>query len=407
MARQLKPVAPEEAGFSSARLKKIDELFDSYTGGDHKVAGLAAIVARNGKIVYHTASGYRDIEQNKRMQKDDLYRVASQTKAVTSVAVMMLYEEGKFLLDDPISKYLPAFRNQQVLKSFNEADSSYTTEPAKRQVTIRDLLTHTSGISYVVIGSKEARAIYAKAGLGIGFEPRLVKLEDKMKILGSLPLMHQPGAAYTYGLNIDVLGYLVEVVSGRSLSDFFQERIFDPLGMKDTYFYIPRDKQERLATMYGVDKQGKTVKREEDSALDHTYPLVEKGTYYSGGAGLSSTAYDYAVFLQMLLNGGEYNGRRLLSSHTVRLMTTNQIGDLGLWGSVNRMGFGFELVTEKGSALFPWHAGTFTNGGFWGSGGWVDPATGMVVVIWTQGSNWAWIELQNKFKVMVYGALME
>lgn len=406
IAQQLTHTSPEKAGFSSERLQKITEMINSYSK-DHQVAGIVAIVAREGKIVYHSASGYRDIEAGIPMQKDDIYRIASQTKSVTCTAVMMLYEEGKFLLDDPVSKYIPEFRNPEVLESFNEVDSTYTTKPANREVTIHDLLTHTSGISYPVIGSEEAKAIYAKADVPLGFEPRPVKLEEKMKTLAGLPLLHQPGERYTYGLSIDVLGYLVEVISGKSLADFFRERIFEPLGMEDTYFYVPPDKHSRLATVYSYNSAFETVVRPDDPNIDHTYPLVADGTYYSGGAGLSSTAHDFTRFLQMLLNGGEYNGRRLMSPHTIRLMTINQIGDLGLWGSPNKMGYGFEVVTEKGSTSSPWHGGTFSGGGFWGSGHWVEPSTGIVAVLWTQHSSQAWVEMQNKFRVMVYGALTE
>lgn len=405
-ARQLEPAPPEQAGFAPERLEKIDAMLGSYTK-DHSVAGVAAIVARNGKIVYYKASGYRNIEQKEPLQKDDLYRIASQTKAVTCVAAMMLYEEGMFLLEDPVSKYIPEFRKPEVLKSFHEADSSYTTEPANREVTIHDLLTHTSGLSYPVIGTKEARAIYSKAGIPLGFEPRPIKLADKMKTLAGLPLVHQPGEAYTYGLSIDMLGYLVEVVSGKSLCDFFRERIFEPLGMKDTYFYVPEDKQQRLATVYTYNNAWEPILRSNDPNLDHTYPLVTNGTYYSGGAGLCSTAYDFAVFLQMLANGGEYNGQRLLSPHTVRLITSNQLGNLSMYFSKNKLGFGFEIVTEAGSVQSPLPTGTFMNGGFWGSGGWVDPRSGVVAVLWTQHSSHAWVEMQNKFRVMIYSALRE
>lgn len=404
-AQQLEPASPERAGFSSERLQKITEMFQSYTG-DHKVAGTVALVARNGNIVYHSAAGYRDIESEIPMRKEDIFRIASQTKAVTCVAVMMLYEEGKFLLDDPVSRYIPEFRNPKVMKSFNAEDSSYTTEPANREITIRDLLTHTSGISYPVIGPPKAKAIYAKAGIPLGFVPNRIKLADKMKILGSLPLMHHPGDAYTYGLSIDVLGYLVEVLSGKSLSEFFKERLIDPLGMKDTFFYVPEDKQARMARAYTRSEGELTENTASDSlGINTRYPFTENGTYYSGGAGLSSTAYDYAIFLQMLLNGGEYNGKRFLSPYTIRLMTANQIGDLPVWGT-NRIGFGFEVVEKENDPFLP-NKGIFAGGGFWGSNFWVDPASGLVAQIWSQDSNDDWVEMQNKFKVMVYSALLE
>jgi CubicO group peptidase (beta-lactamase class C family) len=233
------------------------------------------------------------------------------------------------LLDEPVSKYLPAFKNPKVLDKFNEKDSSYTTLPAKSEITIRQLLSHTSGISYAGIGTKEANAIYAKAKVPSGIGTPNAKLADAMNALGGLPLIHQPGEKWSYGLNTDVLGYLVEVLSGTTLDGFFRTRIFEPLGMKDTYFYLPKDRHNRLTALYTEDEKKAYQKRPAQGNQTPDYPK-QAGTYYSGGAGLSSTAYDYAVFLQMLLNGGEYNGKRLLSPATVRMMTSNQIGELSL-----------------------------------------------------------------------------
>ncbi|RCH54350.1 serine hydrolase [Mucilaginibacter hurinus] len=407
-AQGLPIVAPQQVGFSASRLNRIDSLLNSYTK-DHRIGGVVALVARQGKIAYWNASGYSDIKNNKLLQRTDLFRIASQTKAVTCAAVMMLYEEGKLLIDDPISKYIPEFRNSQVIKTFNEKDTTYTTEPAKREVTIRDLLTHTSGIGYAVIGSKEMRAIYVKNNIPVGFEPRKLVLGDRIKALGKLPLAHQPGLQYTYGLNMDVLGYLVEVVSGMSLDAFFKERIFNPLGMKDTYFYIPAEKQSRLSKVFKSNNKGIVEENEDkvDSAGVNTiYPLV-KGTFYAGGAGLSSTAYDYCLFLQMLANGGTLDGKRLMSPHTIRLMRINQIGDIPLGMSPNKAGFSFEVVTEKGATVGPWAEGTYAGGGFWGSNYWVDPESDLVVQIWTQGGGWLLGDMINKFKAMVYGALVD
>jgi CubicO group peptidase (beta-lactamase class C family) len=408
---QLRQVTPESQGMSSSRLSNIDSLFRRYTGNDHEVAGVAAIVLRHGQIVYYQAAGYRDIAGNKPLKKEDMFRIASQTKVITITAIMMLYEEGRLTLDDPISKYIPEFSHPVVLKSFNEKDSSYETIPAEKEITIRQLLNHTSGISYREIGTKEAKAIYAKAGVPIGFEHRHILLGDKMKILAKLPLMHQPGAQFTYGLNTDVLGYLVEIISGKSLKEFFQQRIFDPLGMKDTYFYIPTEKQGRLSKAYITDGKGHTV---ENGAMDTTggvntiYPFTKNGSYYSGGAGLSSTAYDYALFLQMLANGGALNGHRLLSPYSVRLMTTNQIGDLPFpWSAVNREGFVFQVVSERGSAEGGWNAGTYIGGGYWNSLYWVDPKAGIVAQIWTQHFTPYGGDLFNKFRGIIYGAITE
>lgn len=386
------------AGFSEERLKKIDTLLQDYIS-EEKIAGATALVARKGQVVYYNGSGY---------EKEEIFRIASQTKAITSVAVMMLVEGGKILLDDPVSKYIPGFANAGVLDEFNPADSSFTTVPVRRQVTVRDLLTHTSGIGYALIGSPEAKAIYAKADIPVGFEVRPLKLADKMKVLAELPLMHQPGEKFTYGLNTDMLGYLVEVVSGKSLAAFFRQHIFDPLGMKDTWFYLPEEKQDRIAEVYMEDAEGNSVPMPplSEAGFQKDYP-IEGSTYYSGGGGLVSTAWDYSLFMQMLLNGGEYNGRRLLSPHTIRLMTSNQIGDIDL-GGPDKFGLGFQVVTREGSSVAPWHEGSFSWGGYFGSLYWMDPVSGLLAIILTQESpNSEWGELSAKFKNLVYGALLE
>jgi len=222
-AATLKTAQPESVGMSTERLKRIDANMNDWLATG-KLNGAVALIIRNGKIVYHKAFGYDDLQKTQPMRTDMIFRIASQTKAITSTAVMILYEEGKFLLDDPVSKYIPEFSKPVVLDKFNEADSTYTTVPAKREITIRDLLTHTSGIGYAQIGSKESNAIYYKAGItsGIGVANGLLLATD-MKKLAKLPLMHQPGEKWTYGLNSDVLGYLVEVVSGQSLDEFFHK----------------------------------------------------------------------------------------------------------------------------------------------------------------------------------------
>jgi len=409
IAQGLKPGNPALDGFAADRLHRIDSLLASFTAG-HKIAGVSAIVARHGHIDYWHASGYSDIQAGKLLERNDMFRIASQTKAITCVAILILYQEGKLLLDDPISKYIPEFKNPTVLKTFNAKDSTYTTEPAKREVTIHDLLTHTSGISYAMIGTTEAKAIYAKARMPVGFETRHIKLADKIKILAKLPLMLQPGSGYTYGLNMDVLGDIIEIVSKQTLSDFFRDRIFKPLGMNDTYFYVPVEKQLRIAKVYTTNAQGQTVEKTSNDTTGNEnvyYPFTKNGTYFSGGAGLTSTAYDYALFLQMAQNGGILNGKRILGPNIMHLMRVNQIGDIGMWYTSNKIGFSFEVVTEKGAAEAPWHVGTNIGGGYWGSTYWLDPVSDLIVVIWTQDGNAYYGDMVNKFKAMVYGALNE
>ena len=399
----LQVAAPEVAGFSAERLKRIDNNFNQWMS-DGRLNGGVALIARNGKIVYHKAFGYDDLQKTRPMKTDMIFRIASQTKAITSVAVMILYEEGKFLLDDAVSKYIPEFAKPKVLDVFNEKDSTYTTTPAKREITIRDLLTHTSGIGYAQIGSKEANAIYSKNGISSGLGMEVGKtLEPSMKKLAGLPLMHQPGEKWTYGLNTDVLGYLVEVVSGKSLANFFQERIFEPLGMKDTYFYLPKEKQSRLVQIYQEkDKKLTTQEIQQNGTFVMDYPKTA-GTYYSGGAGLSSTALDYAIFLQMMLNGGEYNGKRILARNTVRMMTMNQIGDISFGN--NKFGLGFGITTEKGSSILPTPPGVFEWGGAFSTTYWADPKEKLVGIIYRQLWGSTQSDIPNKYKVLVYQAL--
>lgn len=402
-AKLIAPAAPELAGFSSERLKRIDNAMNEWVKNGWINGGVALIV-RNGKIVYHKAAGYNDLDTKAPLQKDAIFRIASQTKAITSVAIMILFEEGKLLLNDPVSKYIPSFRKQTVLDKFNAADTTYTTVPATRDITIKDLLTHTSGIGYAQIGSREANAIYAKHKItaGIGVMDR--SLLDAMSQLGTLPLMHQPGQKWTYGLNTDLLGCLVEVISGMTLNDFFRIKIFEPLGMKDTYFQVPAAKAKRLVNIYMEDSTGHLTKSRGNmlNGPGPDYPLLSS-TYYSGGAGLSSTIYDYGVFLQMLLNGGEYNGKRVLSRNTVRMMTMNQIGDTVFRGD-DKFGLGFQVVSEKNGNV-PAQAGTFSWGGAFATSYWADPKEKIVMLFYRQLQRSTHGDVVEKFRALTYAAL--
>jgi CubicO group peptidase (beta-lactamase class C family) len=390
---------PEAAGFSSERLKRLDEAMASWPAQQAMNGGVALII-HDGKIAYYKSAGYNNTETKEPMPKDGIFRIASQTKAITAVAAMILFEEGKLLLTDPVSKYIPSFKKQTVLAKFNPADTTYTTVPANREITIKDLLTHTSGLGYAQIGSKEATAIYAKNKLTAGIGVMDDNLLSAMTRLGTLPLMHQPGLQFTYGLNMDVMGCIVEIVSGMSLDQFTRTRVFEPLGMKDTYFTIPKAKANRLVNIY-VEENGKL--RPETSALAK-YPLAGS-KYYSGGSSLSSSILDYAIFLQMLLNGGEYNGTRILGRNTVRMMTTNQIGDLTLRD--NKFGLGFEIVTERGSAKSPANVGTFSWSGAFATNYWVDPKEKLVMLFYRQIQNTTHTDVVEKFRALVYQALQD
>lgn len=406
-AQNISSVAtPEAAGFSSQRLQVLEKSMNEWVEKGW-CNGNVAMVVHNGKMAYYKAAGYNDLDTKATLQKDGIFRIASQTKAITSVALMMLIEEGKLLLDDPVSRYIPAFKNQTVLDKFNVADTTYTTVPAKREITVRDILTHTSGLGYASIGSQEATAIYAKNNITAGIGVQDDKLLDAMNRLAKLPLMHQPGERWTYGLNLDLAGCLVEVISNISLEEFFKKRIFEPLGMKDSYFNIPAEKASRLVNIYGEDSTGhlqKVDSRFPFGDVLQKYPL-NKTSYFSGGASMSSSIYDYAVFLQMLLNEGKYNGHRLLSRNTVRMMTMNQIGDLMLGN--NKFGLGFEIVTEKGSAETPAQQGTFSWGGAFATSYWVDPKEKLVLLFYRQLSNSSHGDVVEKFRNLVYAAIAD
>jgi CubicO group peptidase (beta-lactamase class C family) len=399
---------PGSAGFSATRLARLDSGMSDWVKNKW-VNGSVALIVRNGKIVFNKAYGYNDLETKAPLDKNGIFRIASQTKAVTTVAVMMLWEEGKFSLDDSVSKFIPSFANQQVIATFNPKDITYTTVPAKRPITIRDLLTHTSGLGYPGIGTPEEIAIYAKnkitGGVGVAGE----KISDAMNRLGGLPLFFQPGEQWRYGLNHDVLGYLVQLWSGMSLEDFFTKRIFQPLGMKDTYFNVPQEKGKRLVNFFLQDPTG-TIKKQDavfGGALDLKYPL-KKTDYFSGGGGLSSTIYDYAVLLQMLLNGGEYNGVRLLARNTVRMMTMNQIGDLSVNignSKDNKFGFGFSIISESGSKATPSQVGTYAWGGVFSTTYWVDPKENLIVLLYEQMWGPHIADTQKLFRALVYQAI--
>jgi len=404
----LTEAAPAAGGFSATRLERLDAAMEDWVKKKW-VNGSVALIARKGKIIFYKAHGYNDPDTKVPLDKHGIFRIASQTKAITTVAVMMLWEEGKFSLDDSVAKFIPAFANQKVLATFNANDTTYTTIPAKRPITIRDLLTHTSGLGYPGIGTPTENAIYAKNNMTGGVGVNDQKLPDAMNRLGTLPLFFQPGEQWKYGLNADVLGYLVQVWSGMTLEEFFAKRIFQPLGMKDTYFNMPKEKASRLVNFFLEDSTGAIKKQDKvfGGALDMKYPL-NKTEYFSGGGGLVSTIYDYAVFLQMLLNGGEYNGVRLLAHNTVRMMTMNQIGDLFVnlgVKSENKFGFGFSIISENGSRLTPSQAGTYAWGGVFSTSYWVDPKEDMIVIIYRQiwGSHVA--DTDKAFRPLVYQAI--
>lgn len=384
------------------KLSLIDNVVNDYISKNW-LTGAVSIVIKDNQIVQYKGYGLADVATKKIMQKDQIFRIMSQTKAITSVAVMILYEQGKILLDDPISKYIPEFKNPVVLEKFNDANTTYTTVPAKREITIRDLLAHTSGLDYTDIGSSKVKAIYSKNNIPSGLGYFKENLLDRMKALGKLPLSFQPGEKWQYGLNSDLLGCLVEVISGMNLEDFFQINIFEPLGMKDTYFNVPISKANRLATVYTEDSLQHIIKWSPSfRKIDPDYPIMKKN-YFSGGAGLSSTAFDYAVFMQMLLNGGIYNGHQIISKRSVEMMTSNQIKE-GIYAD-NDFGLGFSLTTAKSADKGPRYEGAFAWGGYYGTTYWADPKAGLVCLFLTQHTPNSHNDLKLKFEALVYASL--
>ncbi|WP_228851440.1 serine hydrolase domain-containing protein [Aegicerativicinus sediminis] len=400
----LEEATPSSVGMSSERLGLIDNMCKEEIENGN-LPGIVALVARKGKIVFWKAYGNANNQINKGLKRDDIFRIASQTKAITSTAVMMLWEQGKFQLDDPISKYIPEFKDPQVLKSFNEKDSTYTTEPAKSEITIRQLLSHTSGIGYGIIDSDERfRKIYQKAGIVDLYSDKDVTIEDNIKKLAKLPLHANPGEKWIYSEGLDVLGYFIEVMSGMKFDQFLKSHIFDPLGMKDTYFYIPDEKTKRLVEVQS--KQDGQWRIFPNTFYNTHYPIEGAKTFFSGGAGLTSTAKDYATFLQMYLNGGEYNGIRLLSRTTVNAILSNQIGDL--WGEKGDSAFGlaFNLVTEFGEAKGgKGSLNTFSWGGYFNTQYFADPEEEIIGVILKQTQGQVNDVTGWKFPILIYQSI--
>ena len=388
------------AGISQERISKLDAMLEEAMQKE-QVPGLVAMVVKNGQVVYHSAKGLADVETGKAMEKNSIFRIASQTKAITSTAIMMLWEEGKFRLDDPISKYIPEFKNPQVLNTFRYADTTFSTKPSTKEITIRHLLTHTSGLGYGVIdGDERMKMIYHKAGVMDLFTTENITIGESVKRLAKLPLHHEPGAKYTYSEGLDVLGYLIEIVSGMPFDQFLKTRIFDPLGMNDTRFYLSDTQAPRLVTVH-TRKDNKWIPYPV-TFYDPAYPKTGAKTFFSGGAGLSSTTEDYAKFLQMYLNGGIYNGKRILSPHTIHTIMQNQVGDL--WNYDRYYGLAFGVVNDKGVALGGMGSkGTFDWGGYFNTQYFADPQTGIIGLIFKQtsgagnGDETGW-----KFRQMVF-----
>ena len=402
IAQTLSPTIVKHSGINYERIAQIDTILKHYEDKNWLV-GDVVIIVKDNQVVYYKGHGYSNLSIKKPMQADAIFRIMSQTKAIISFGIMQLIERGQLGLDQNISDFIPAFKNPKLIKSFNRLDSSFTTTPANREITIRDLLTHTSGIDYPAIGTDTMQAVYAKNNIPSGLGYFNENLLSKMKALGTLPLLHNPGERFTYGLNADLLGCLIEIISGESLETYCRKNIFEPLGMKDTYFNVPATKAARLATVYTEDANQKIIEWSPTFRnIDPTYPLITK-SYFSGGAGLSSTAFDYSIFLQMLLSKGSYNGKQILGRRTVELMLSPQLAD-NLFGDDNFC-LGFALTSKKSANLKMLNEGSFAWGGYYGTTYWADPKEKLICVIMTQQNPNSHDDYVDKITNIIYGSL--
>jgi CubicO group peptidase (beta-lactamase class C family) len=402
IAQEFPQAKPESVGFSSERLARIGAAVDQGIA-DKRVAGMVTLVLRHGQVVWFDSRGMADREAGKPLQKDTIFRICSMTKPITSTAVMMLYEEGKFTLEDPISKFLPEFKNPKVIVKPAQGDS-YAI-PAKREITIQDLLRHTSGLTYPwndVVGQA-----YADANVATGLLQYDGTIGDSVKRLAGVPLRYNPGERWEYSLSVDVLGRLVEVVSGMPLDQFFKARILDPLGMTDTFFYLPAEKVDRLAAVYTF-YDGKGLGRFPDSPIVENafsysadYPYKGPRKLFSGGAGLCSTAMDYARFCQMILGGGKLGGVRILSRKSVELMTHDQLGQIS---SDQAFGLGFG-IEGKGPLAELGTPGALQWGGFYYTSFEIDPKEDMVIISMAQLHPTGGFNLDARVKILAYEAL--
>ena len=395
---------PDNTGFVQERLDRIDAVINAEIASGN-IPGAVALVARDGQLAYFKSFGFGDIETQTPMQKDSIFRIASMTKAITSVGVMILYERGLFQLNDPVSKYIPEYADMRVVSEVDANGDVSATVPATAKIKIIDLLTHSSGISYPFY-STSLQTSYVDAGIIDGMTSKDITLAGQMKLLAAQPLLFEPGSEYSYGLSVDLLGYLIEVVSGKPLDQFFSEEIFTRLGMQDSYFYLPKTKFDRLVTLYAeVGEEGLIVSRGDESniILDNPhYPAGDGQTYFSGGAGLSSTVYDYARFLQMLLNNGELNGSRILSRKSVELMQSARIDSDG--DQIPDFGLGFEVINDLGKTGELGSIGSYSWGGAFLTDYWIDPRENLVAVFMSQVRP-SQSDIRVKFNTMVYQAL--
>ena len=403
---ELPTALPQQVGFDPGRIERITEVFTSYVKSG-KLPGTVALVARHGRIAYFEANGLKDIESGEPMELDTIFRIYSMTKPITTVGAMILYEEGRFHLNDPISKYIPEFKGLKVLVG-DETGGARVVD-ATRPPTVQDLMRHTAGFTYGVFGDTMVDRMYRDTKL-LGED---VSLQDLVVRLADIPLQYQPGTRWHYSVSVDILGYLIEVLSGQTLDEFLRERVFLPLDMNDTAFTVAPEKLSRFSTCYGPNREASNgdgqplIKPIDQPATSH-YARDRK--FLSGGGGLVSTARDYARFLQMMLNGGELDGKRILSHKTVEFMTRNHLPSRILDQeplSGAGFGLGFAVVLDAPQSGVLSSEGEYNWGGYASTEFWVDPKEDLFAILMTQLIPSSTYPLKSDFKVALYQALTD
>ncbi len=388
---------PEVTGLSPERLNVIDQVLTGYIDRN-EIPGAVALIARKGEIGYLKSFGMRDIENNQAMTNDAIFRIASMTKAITTVGIMILYEQGLFKLDDPISNYIPDFKYMKTLSG----------DSVKQEITFRHLLNHTSGLSYAFSNPQQAYDLYTQNLIYNGLGKTEGTIGENVKRLAALPVMFQPGEKFQYGLSTDVLGYLIEIISGLPLNEFFNSNIFQPLEMSDTYFSLPTEEETRLAVMYSYSENqlNRVIGEANSGFLNYSDYSTNASNpkYFSGGGGLQSTASDYYNFLTMMLNYGKFKNQQIISRKTVELITSNQTGGLFSFEKGAGFGFGFAISNGPSETGMIESAGTYSWSGIFTSHYWVDPEENLVGILLTQTQPFNW-DILRKFKTLAYQAI--
>ena len=375
----------EKSKIDLERLSLVERLLEEDIKKNN-LSGAVVLVGNEKGIVYQKAFGIKNPLTNEKYNTDDIFRIASMTKAITSIAILKLWEDGRINLDDPIEKYITEFKDTEILETFNEKDSSYTSKPSTKKITIRQLLTHTSGIGYDFIdGNPSIKAIFHKKKQSfmkngvMCFCDEDVTIGEAIRNLADVPLHHEPGEKFTYSMGLDVLGYMIEIVSGKKLDVFYREEIFDPLDMNDTYFYLPDSKKERLVPVQTKKDDNWVIF--EDDRFNENYPVEGERKFFAGGCGLSSTVEDYYKFLSVFLNNGKYKGKSFIGKQTNDLLFQNQLPDTFGFGIGLALGIVLEKDLKNGGTGT---AGTLLGGGYWNTSCFTDPNDKVIGIIFKQ-----------------------